>query len=1570
MKFGITGILYSDIVLDVRLSDFNRSLLKAYYLGSSRLSKSGNYYTLGMDASGAFADSIYVDLSGLGFGTIKLSGITGLLGGTTGGIYDVMPEGASAADETSEGAEGTEGTTEGTEGGLNISGLSLTINLSNDAVGIKLEESFIEFLFGMIGGEIAGYIPDIQSLGLQLNFGDTGIQSLAVDAVLDEAGTGLQLSIDNIELGLGGLISDAEIEEMIKEVSEGYGGLAMSNTAGIMTMLQNIIDTAAVNLNIDIDKRGQYFATNGYNSVGSRNEFGQLTLYSSRMNATMDAGGWLGDNYWNGARRLLLNLNVASTHSGSRSIDVWFGTNDQWAQNNVYITGLGSLLEGGALGPLLTWVAENLGVINLAGLLGKPLIPPLAGQGADTGVWTEPEGSSAAETASAAEESGAEATTSAVTADTTGGTYGGNQGSFHAYAGNDITAALKGIIEKLELNLFTDSGYMPYIAGGTAPGAGTDPTQFISIKVTLDKVAYNELLIYLYTMILGLMQGTGTEGGAVDSGSGVDWGGPSDDNAWYFVDGTNIQDNALKRHAARGSHNDRMYIISNLFRELEAIQAKGYTTEAERKALVQEQINVLEPYVRSMPFALAQWLIFNMLWNTLSGFSFALGALDTLFNNLGYVIGDLLPPFADMRDSVASPSLNIYIDLNPQGSMYGVGDKVVAAGIQAIELMVNCTKNEGDYGETVRASASSGASSVANITDAYVLAINPRNLKNGTETSLQGQGLLSLAEVEATAVSAPASIVVSDPGKRTATIMSNPDGTGAQGSGVLNSTLFTESNGFAVTADVTVINDTGYRAPNVGANGIESWGTTSTRATQRVDIVWDASSVDLVAATKATANDNGLRLAGHVYGYALNEVVAIVPVYLTNDYAVSTVQAYVNYDDPNGARSTQELILDASRKNATSLPDIISVTFENDVSYLFGEALKDPVSGESYQAIRPSANGPFKLDGVSYEGVTVTDEETGESTTTPTLYPAYKAYLVEVADGTAGAVEVDGKFYKSVTYENATYLVIRDGVTRGFPVGEFSWDDTSFGWDGGVQQVEFSFSWGYATETTFTADITVVENRVTSVTAAALGDYASFVENTDGATVIALDLDALLTGHKVSEYKQIILDFVGGLNSVTARLGVDGEAQLAAKWDVTALEAAIDALAVKDADGNVTSYNFYLGISAGVTAWLGGSEATGTNGREFYASGVFNGEGSTDEPYAEEGFIAQAHPVTVLVYSNVVSEVSSDLTFDPYAAGSVVMDPDDFLGKSVSVELSDGTVRTLAIEETESSDALTPVGIYVMNGSLMPVWDGEGEKPAAYVTTEQLMREISFEGYSGVYGDIFLRVSIGTDIVVKQTVDMREISFEGYSGVYGDIFLRVSIGTDIVVKQTVDLPITVETAAASDIRYDIRSGRVYARDFLGNFVHKEKGAAEGSWTAGGEMFDDLQYQNNNNYNIEVLWDSALFYTDSTYTVEVKLADLAAGSSYYAIVPVVRNEGGREFATQYERDENGNILYYDKDGNLVAADKGTPSPVYQTVKLWFTLDGTGVYPEEGSTIRVTNGEFNAGFSFTGQERSAR
>ena len=70
---------------------------------------------------------------------------------------------------------------------------------------------------------------------------------------------------------------------------------------------------------------------------------------------------------------------------------------------------------------------------------------------------------------------------------------------------------------------------------------------------------------------------------------------------------------------------------------------------------------------------MVQWLLYNMLWSTLSGFSFALGALDSLFNNLGYVIGDLLPPFADITNAnTPATSANIYIDLRPIRSTYGV----------------------------------------------------------------------------------------------------------------------------------------------------------------------------------------------------------------------------------------------------------------------------------------------------------------------------------------------------------------------------------------------------------------------------------------------------------------------------------------------------------------------------------------------------------------------------------------------------------------------------------------------------------------------------------------------------------------------------------------------------------------------------------------------------------------------------------------------------------------------------------------------------------------------------------
>ena len=1378
MKYGLSGILFSDIKLDIQLVDFTRSLLKVYYLGSSRLTKTNNYYKLSANGT-IFSDAIYVDASGLGFGLIKLSGLTGLVGGTTGGMYDVQGSTSSAALSAADGDESASKD----EGGLDISGLSLTINLANDSVGIKLEESIIEFVFGMIEGDIAQYIPDIKSLNLELAFGDTGIQSISLDSELDGAGTGLQLSISNVELALGGLISSSELSTLVAEVQEGYGGIAMSNTAGIMTMLQNILDTASVNLSLNIDKYGNYLSHDAYDSIDYRTgETGNITLYSQPAYVSLDAGGWLGDQYWNGEHRLMLNLKASTRGS---ELNVWFGNNLSWKQNNIYLTGIGNLAtgEGSSWDTLLNWVTNNLGVIDIAKLIGGDgggLIPALAGTDADTGTWTAPEGSTAALAAAegsvaAAETSVGDATTSSVTENlyVDGGAKAGtNQSTFHKYAGNDITSALKGLIESIDLNLFTNEGYSPYLSGFT--GTSGDPTQYISIKVELDKVAFNELLIYLYAVILGITQGTGVEGqNSMTDGSGIDWGGPTGDHAWYFWyddPGNNFSSKYITRHNVQGQHNDRQYIISNLYRELEDIQNKGEAFYGSRQACVQAQINVLEPYVRSLPAAMVQWLKYHMLWSTIKGtiddllnlFSFG----DTLFSKLGWLLGDLMPTFADMTDNTPNPSINIYIDLNPVASDYGV-DKVLAAGIQSIELMINCEKDTrttaASKGTGLKGINSSGevayATGVTGLYDAYVLSINPRNLTNGADkTDLEGQGLINLAEAvpQSEITTTAQSILVSDPGTREAVLKYNADGTGEAvlkpnedgtgtvvASGNLNSTLFSEANGFPQKASVKIVSDHGTYSVRVGAANLAN-ETTTTNVIQQVDIVWDASSVDLVAATTATKDDNGYRLAGYVYGYALNAVVAAIPVYLTNDFAVKRVQAYVDYNG-DGTREKADIKLDVSSRNGSALPDIVYVTFENDTGYYFGTALKN-ADGETYQALREKDDGALTVNGVSYEAVSTTDAE-GVTTITPTTYPAYATYLVKstATDGTA--IKVGDTYYKTVTYEGVTYLVIRNGITSGFPVGEFSWndEDVSFGWEGGEVEVEFSYSWGYATETSYAASVKVAANNVTAIELPKnVNGKLTLNESGNGIT---LNLDELLKGVKEEEYKSTIINTLKALDDLTVTLGGETSAILYAGWDLTALESAIDALAVK-VNGEITKYDFYKGLRADVTLWLGGYSVEG--GKVFYNNGgAFNGSGFVHDDanivnYADEGCIAQAFTLAVVVDSNVVDEVVGGLTFSPYADYAAVIEASDFYGKTAKILFADGTTRTFTVSGTEVGRLnITPVRLCVIDGNgEKTVWNNTRDKPASYVLLSDLMKEISYKGYTGKYGDIYLVGSI------------------------------------------------------------------------------------------------------------------------------------------------------------------------------------------------------------------------------------
>ena len=856
-----------------------------------------------------------------------------------------------------------------------------------------------------------------------------------------------------------------------------------------------------------------------------------------------------------------------------------------------------------------------------------------------------------------------------------------------------------------------------------------------------------------------------------------------------------------------------------------------------------------------------------------------------------------------------APSANIYIDLSPISSTYGV-NKVVAPGIQAIELMVNCEKD--GYGKQLKGINDSGSaatsSGVGSLKEAYVLSINPRNLMNGaSDTSLEGQGLLNLSEsvVVSEVTTTSQSIVVTNPGTREAVLKSNADGTGDSGaSGYLNSTLLSEANGFPSGTIVRIVNDNGVFAPNIGANGVES-STTATDLRQRVDIVWDASSVDLVAATEATENSNGLRLAGYVYGYALNSVVAAIPVYLTSDYQVTDVQAYVDYNG-DGTREKADIKLDVSSPNGSALPDIVYVTFENDIGYYFGTALKD-ANGETYQALRESSSGVLEVNGVKYEAVSTTDAE-GVTTITPTTYPAYATYLVKstATDGTA--IKVGDTYYKTVTYEGVTYLVIRNGITSAFPVGAISWDDTSFGWEGGETTVNFSYSWGYATETSYAASVKVVANNVTAIELPeSVNGILTLNESGNGIT---LNLDELLKDVAVEDYKSTIINTLKALDNLTVTLGGETSAILYAGWDLTALESAIDALAVKDGEA-VKSYNFYQGLRADATLWLGGKPVEG--GKAFYNNGgAFNGSGfvynaENTVNYADEGYIAQAFTVTVTVDSNVVDNVVGGLVFNPYAEYAASMETSDFAGREVEIRFADGSNRVFTVSDSQSGGRNIRISyLCVISGDKeYVVWDGTGTEPESNVALADLMKEISFKGYTGKYGDIYLVGTIGTDIVGVQQVYLP-VTVESLSPVYKE--------HGFVTTSTAGTEIGVDTS--------------YAVDKLGNFMFSTDGTAY-KLAHGKQNFEwnfSTSLGTTETVSVNLLWNNAKFYTDSGFVNEVALGSLQVGSYYYAILPFSVNGAA------------------------------TGSGEYQTIKVQLYFAARGVEIEAGSTLPVTSGDF--------------
>ena len=1466
MKYGLAGILFSDLKLDVKLVDFNRSLLKVYYLGSSRLKSNGSYYTLQPDGS-IFADSLYIDASGLGFGLIKFSGLTGLVGGSTGGMYDVQGSTSSAALSAADGDESASKD----DNSVNISGLALAVNIADGYVGINLGASLIDFVFGMIGGDIAKYIPDIQELNLNLSFADSGIEQINVNGTLDTSGTGLQLSIGNFEVGLGGVISDEELTDLTDEVKEGYAGLTYSASAGIGPLIGSILESIDPNLTIRIDKRAAATvqATNDSSYRTATHTYlatrGTITLSRSANNTSVNG---YGSGY-----RLQLGINVARDELAVGLSEV---------KATAYVTSGGMLyIDSGSLqissglieGILSEWVnpiAINALVSTIGGL--KAPSDSLSD-------WSAPEGATAA--VSASDEVAA---TTAATSNVSAGTINGSG------ADSSYSPSLKNLIEGIEINLFNSNGYQPYISTMTSAPSGEGGTRYISLKIEFNKDAFNELLLLITYMLVNML----AEAPELASTN------------WVFIARTGETD--LNESSAQLNQSGWLsgsmgsdYVVSKNLTALRAILSDSTKT-------TQEKVEAVAPYNRSLPWSLLCYILDGGLAGISPGTISGLSASDTMGNLAALVQGIFPLPFASYDDKAPNPSANIYIDLSPEASTYGLSDRVVLPGLQAIELMINCEKV--GYGSGMSYYDADGengrTTDLDKANEALILAINPRNLIESSTTDYSGTGALGFLEAISASIDSgqspvPTEVVITDPAKRTGNIVTSK---GTYSNVTINGTTLGNSTYFPQQATATYVNgQTSYDPANNNNGYLGSTG-----------IIWDAASVDYVAATLDA--DTGRRLAGYIYGYALNIVVAAVPVYVDNTYALNKVEAYVDYNG-DGAREFAGVKLDVSSFAGTELPDLVRFTFDNGKKYIFATVLKND-AGEALTAVRRVSGG--------YEQVT-----SGETTSYKT-YSAYKAYAEVYTGDTANTdayMTVGGVNYVKVTLDGVEYLVLSNKgqpITQYFPVGEITWGSAEFTWSSSETiEIEMSYKWGNSSTATTDYVCAVVANNATGI-AQLTGASDALTLNEQGNTV-TLNLDKLLAGLEVADYRKTILDAFSELNKVlTVKLGENSSAKLHAEWDLTALESAIDALAVK-VDGVITKYDFYKGLRADVTLWLGGKPVS--DGKAFYNNpgGLFKGSGAVYNAenavnYADEGYIAQAFTLAVVVDSNVVDEVVGGLTFVPYDEDAAALEVSDFYDDTVKILFADGTTRTFTVSGTEVGGLnITPVRLCVIDGNgEKTVWNNTGDKPASYVLLSDLMKEISYKGYTGKYGDIYLVGTIGTGIVGVQTVYLP-VTVPSLNPVYGTLGY-----------------ITTSTAG-TEIGYDAR----YAVDVNGNFVYSEDGGETYKLANGQHSFlwNFLRSDGvTEPFTVYLNWNAAKFYTDGGFNSEIALGNLLSNYYYFAIVPIS------------VKDTDGNDLGL---SNVAGAE-------YQTIKVQLYFAGRGIPPAEGSSLSVTGPFPSSGYVF--------
>ena len=1178
MLYGIGGLLLSDLKVSIELGyPFNSTLLELYLLGSSRLSEAANnnIYILKSEVEsgkiGAYNDAAYINAEGLGLGKIKFQGITSLFGANVGQIYDEQTSAAAIAEATST-ADGD--TTDATGGGISQS-VSIGLQISEGFLGLTIDKALIGTVFGLL--DLDFELPDVQRISLGLSLGDAGLNELAIGATVDKAGTGINLALNNLDFGLERKL---DVNSLVNEVATEFAGLTYSSTAGTMTLLQSLIDSISPTLSLSVDKRGAFYVqgTTGHDSEA----YSVKVNRNSSVSLTSDFGYWStggdGMSALGGSNKLedfAMKLSFTGSHPDMRDgsdktantlkMNLYFGNNNLMIEdlniNLGWADGLGDLLK------LFNWIDAG----HLIG--GGQLFDSFAYTDADNSSWSDSNPTAVAaadngiETGAAARAAADPAdylkkddygniivdtsktidfttTNSAKTNDDSPYMYtvgaDGTWTSAYSYKGGDIASLLSGLINKVSVNLFNANGYQPYLSNAydaSKLAAGAEAS-LISVAIELNKDAYNELLIFLYTTILSLFHVDIDANGHVGNvptvdvmtgkeetrSNGVKSRSESDLATYYFVYGEGAYlssgevGNMLRRHmSSDGGHGGRQYMISNLFREIDSTDYRTDLTESQK---TQRKVELLTPYIQSLEIALPQWLLYDMIGmvtvNIVIDYHIdVMKALDmfslmAVVGDLGLVIGSLLPTFASY-DGSPNPSLNVYIDLAPEASAYGITDREVAPGIQSIELMVNCTSaGSAENGKRLIGVDDAGArkEDVLNYTggngslkEAYVLTLQPGNL-SAKDKSLSGEGLLSLIEADSLAGSIvttkDSTVGVDD----LAIVIDNP--------ATKEASIYKTNNG-AITGDPYVTGTLNAALlqqllPTETAVYLAEYGDSHAHT---VPISWDAGAVDLTAST--TGND---RLAGYVYGYALNLVVAKIPVYVTNSYQFKELGSG----------------LSVSLTNPSELPDEINISMGSEsstVTMSFGTTRYDSEGAMALAVLRfgteyyyevTDANGKF----LRYEGSTsLTESGSGTEIWTLQVYPAYTSYTsedmtVELADGTKYYI-IDGSAHGTI---NST-----ESAASFLPVGTIAWDlsNTTYDWDGGTVEIGFTYQWGYAEAVYKTVEVEVAGAKVIPTNLNNVGinynaEENAYIYDIDYSAYVSLmdDIDGMLLNNSLA----------------------------------------------------------------------------------------------------------------------------------------------------------------------------------------------------------------------------------------------------------------------------------------------------------------------------------------------------------------------------------------------------------------------------------------------------------------------